>query len=203
MEILVTRVVPAPCGVVRCVVESSLSTYLKLMHKMGILRFTEDQIIVTGWRKWFRGVSLILHIFISEVPFQLHIITCSLTLYTGTILLRRSDVRLVRTKEHQVRSHAIPLQDRSCGSYDGSNHQHSTRSKYLVSSVLAGLQVERGGSLPPPVKSGRQHVPKPNADGNQKGRQNNLNLFFPFHHVKLFHRKTRRLVVAYASSQLC
>lgn len=65
-EVLFTRVVLAPRGVVGGVVESSLSTYLKLMHKIGILRFAEDQVIVTGWRKWFRGVSSFLRIFISE-----------------------------------------------------------------------------------------------------------------------------------------
>lgn len=61
IAVLFTGMVPAPGGVVvRGVVESSLSTYLKLMHKMGILRFAEDQVVVTGFRKWFRGVSTIL-----------------------------------------------------------------------------------------------------------------------------------------------
>lgn len=54
-----TRVVPVPGRILRGAVQSSLSTYLKLMHNMGILRFAEDQVIVTGWRKWARGVSFI------------------------------------------------------------------------------------------------------------------------------------------------
>lgn len=57
VEVRVTRVEPIPCGVIRGAVESSLSTYLKLMHKMGILHFDGDQVICTGWRKLFRKVS--------------------------------------------------------------------------------------------------------------------------------------------------
>lgn len=56
-EVLFTRVVSLPGKMVRDMVGSSLSSYLKLVHNMGILYFTEDQVVVVGWRKWIGVVS--------------------------------------------------------------------------------------------------------------------------------------------------